>query len=106
MARLARKAPHVQPRSVGRRSQGAHRREVHAPQTSMRRSRPFPSCRATSQRQSNPTLRRGAFFRRCREGSAATSSCGSTSRSDPRLANGASANRLPCLRRARSSVWS
>src|SRR6266511_3864726 len=67
-------------------------------------SRTFPSCRATSHRQSKPTLRRGAFFRRYREGSAATSSCGSTSRSDPRRANGASANRSPCLRRVRSSV--
>src|SRR5882762_7247869 len=58
----------------------------------------------TENKQSNPILRRGAFFRRCREGSAATSSCGSTSRSDPQLANGASANRSPCWRRARSSV--
>src|SRR6266436_2858094 len=31
----------------------------------------------TENKQSNPILRRGAFFRRCREGSAATSSCGS-----------------------------
>lgn len=44
------------------------------------------------------------FFRSCREGSAATSSSGSTSQSDRRLASGASANRSRCLRWEGSSA--